>query len=157
MKSRLIALNVHDALSRLVEGSCDVLISRHHPSQPFQLAADRYEMVSLGNEVVPYVKPDGDREGAPRYRSPGRLDRVYETDMAEGLKETRERGESRDGAARSHDGDSRLPRKTDAGGATRSAEENDCPWFPQYLLQAGTLPTGAADALWTFLVGVSTI
>ena len=117
MKSRLIALNVHDAVLRLVEGSCDVLISYHHPSQPFQLDANRYEMVSLGNEVVaPYVKPDS--EGAPRYQLPGRpayplpylgyapgaylgrivdqllkesptaihLDRVYETDMAEGLK-----------------------------------------------------------------------
>jgi len=117
IKSRLIALNVHDAVLRLVEGSCDVLISYHHPSQPFLLDADRYETVSLGNEVVaPYVKPDS--EGAPRYQLPGRpahplpylgyapgaylgrmvdqllkesrtaihLDRVYETDMAEGLK-----------------------------------------------------------------------
>jgi len=117
IKSSLIALNVHDAVSRLVEGSCDVLISYHHPSQPFQLDADRYEMVSLGNEIVaPYVKPDS--EGAPRHQLPGRpahplpylgyapgaylgrmvdqllkesrtpihLDRVYETDMAEGLK-----------------------------------------------------------------------
>ena len=117
MKSRLIALNVHDAVLRLVEGSCDLLISYHHPSQPFQLDADRYEMVSLGNEVVaPYVRPDA--QGAPRYQLPGRpvqplpylgyapgaylgrmvdqllkesrtaihLDRVYETDMAEGLK-----------------------------------------------------------------------
>jgi len=117
MKSRLIALNVHDAVSRLVEGSCDVLISYHHPSQPFQLDAARYEMVSLGNEIVsPYVKPNS--EGAPRHQLPGRpahplpylgyapgaylgrmvdqllkesrtpihLDRVYETDMAEGLK-----------------------------------------------------------------------
>jgi DNA-binding transcriptional LysR family regulator len=117
IKSRLIALNVHDAVMRLVEGSCDVLIGYHHASQPYQLDADRYEMVSLGEEVVaPYVKPDA--QGAPMYLLPGvagqplpylgyapgaylghmvelilkqapaaiHFDRVYETDMAEGLK-----------------------------------------------------------------------
>ncbi|MDP2368401.1 LysR substrate-binding domain-containing protein [Rhodoferax sp.] len=117
IKSRLIALNVHDAVMRLVEGSCDLLIAYHHPSQPYQLDTDRYEMVSLGEETVaPYVKPDAD--GAPMYQLPGRagqllpylgyapgaylgqmvdlilkqaatpihFDRVYETDMAEGLK-----------------------------------------------------------------------
>jgi DNA-binding transcriptional LysR family regulator len=117
IKSRLIALNVHDAVMRLVEGSCDVLIAYHHPSQPFQLDADRYEMVTLGQETLaPYCKPDAN--GEPMFRLPGRaghplpylgyapgaylgrvtelilkqastaihLDRVYETDMAEGLK-----------------------------------------------------------------------
>ena len=117
LKSRLIALNVHDAVLRLVEGSCDLLIAYHHPSQPLQLDTNRYEMVRLGSEVVaPWVKPDS--EGAPRYRLPGRpgqplpylgyapgaylsgvvdqlikdskvaihLDRIYETDMSEGLK-----------------------------------------------------------------------
>jgi DNA-binding transcriptional LysR family regulator len=117
IKSRLIALNVHDAVMRLVEGSCDLLIAYHHTSQPYQLDADRYEMVSLGEEVVaPYSRPDAD--GAPLFQLPGRLgqplpylsyapgaylgqmvelilkqsntaihfDRVYETDMAEGLK-----------------------------------------------------------------------
>ena len=116
-KSRLIALNVHDAVMRLVEGSCDLLITYHHESQPFQLDTNRYEMVSLGQEVLaPYVKPDAD--GQPLYQLPGHagqplpylgyapgaylgrvtdlilkesstplhLDRVYETDMAEGLK-----------------------------------------------------------------------
>lgn len=117
IKSRLIALNVHDAVMRLVEGSCDLLIAYHHPSQPFQLDPERYEMVSLGEEIVaPYVKPDS--QGQPLYQLPGRagqplpylgyapgaylgqmvelilkqsqtpihFDRVYETDMAEGLK-----------------------------------------------------------------------
>jgi DNA-binding transcriptional LysR family regulator len=117
IKSRLIALNVHDAVLRLVEGSCDLLIAYHHPSQPYQLDADRYEMVSLGQEVVaPYVRPGPD--GGPLFRLPGspgqplpylgyapgaylgqmvelilkqcgtaiHFDRVYETDMAEGLK-----------------------------------------------------------------------
>ncbi len=117
LKSRLIALNVHDAVLRLVEGGCDVLIAYHHPSQPFQLDADRYEMVTLGQEVIsPYAKAGAD--GQPLFCLPGRpgqplpylgyapgaylgrvtelilkqsgtaihLDRVYETDMAEGLK-----------------------------------------------------------------------
>ncbi|MBU0587411.1 MAG: LysR family transcriptional regulator [Gammaproteobacteria bacterium] len=117
IKSRLIALNVHDAVMRLVEGSCDLLIAYQHASQPFQLDAGRYEMVSLGQEVIaPYVKPDA--QGKPMYVLPGKanqrlpylgyapgaylgqvvdlilkqsstaihFDRVYETDMAEGLK-----------------------------------------------------------------------
>jgi LysR family transcriptional regulator, hypochlorite-specific transcription factor HypT len=117
IKSRLIALNVHDAVMRLVEGSCDVLIAYHHSSQPFQLDADRYEMVTLGQETLaPYCKADA--QGEPLFKLPGRaghplpylgyapgaylgrvaelvlkqagtaihLDRVYETDMAEGLK-----------------------------------------------------------------------
>ena len=117
LKSRLIALNVHDAVMRLVEGSCDLLIAYHHVSQPLQLDPDRYEMVTLGHEVLaPYVKPDV--EGRPLFQLPGRpgqllpylgyapgaylsrmvdlllkesgtaihLDRVYETDIAEGLK-----------------------------------------------------------------------
>jgi len=117
IKSRLIALNVHDAVMQLVEGSCDLLIAYHHSSQPLQLDPARYEMVSLGEEVIaPYVKPDS--SGAPMFVLPGRtghllpylgyapgaylgqmvdlilkqattaihFDRVYETDMAEGLK-----------------------------------------------------------------------
>lgn len=117
LKSRLIALNVHDAAMQLVEGGCDVLIAYHHPSQPLQLDPARYDMVSLGHETLqPYVRalPDG----APAWTLPGsvgrpvpylaygsgaylgrlselllkqagaaiHLDRVYETDMAEGLK-----------------------------------------------------------------------
>ncbi|MEO6319885.1 MAG: LysR substrate-binding domain-containing protein, partial [Polaromonas sp.] len=114
---RLIALNVHDAVLRLVEGSCDLLISYHHDSQPFQLDPERYEMVLLGQEVLaPFCRANA--AGEPEFSLPGRigqplpylgyapgaylgrivdlilkqstaaihLDRVYETDMAEGLK-----------------------------------------------------------------------
>jgi LysR family transcriptional regulator, hypochlorite-specific transcription factor HypT len=117
IKSRLMAMNVHDAVMRLVEGSCDLLIAYHHSSQPIQLDAARYEMLPLGQETLsPYVKPD--EQGQPRFRLPGtqahplpylayapgaymgraveqllkasatpvHLDRVYETDMSEGLK-----------------------------------------------------------------------
>ncbi len=116
-KSRLIALNVHDAVMRLVEGGCDLLIAYHHSSQPFQLDSSRYEMVRLGEELLaPYAKPDA--KGQPMFMLPGtaaeplpflaygpgaylgrltelllkeadmpvHLERVYETDMAEGLK-----------------------------------------------------------------------
>ena len=61
-KSRLIALNVHDAVMHLVEGSCDLLLAYHHPSQPLPLNPDRYEMLSLGRETLAaYAKagPDG--------------------------------------------------------------------------------------------------
>jgi len=117
IKSRLIALNVHDAAMRLVEGGCDLLIAYHHPSQPLQIDAERYDMVVLGQEVIaPYVKVGPDNQ--PVWHLPGtahrplpylgyaagaylggvtdwilkqagtpiHLDRVYETDMAEGLK-----------------------------------------------------------------------
>lgn len=117
LKSRLIALNVHDAVMRLAEGACDLLIAYHHPSQPFQLSADGYEWLSLGQEVVaPYACANGN--GQPLHLLPGKrhrplpylgyasgaymarmvelilkgshaavhLERVYETDMAEGLK-----------------------------------------------------------------------
>jgi DNA-binding transcriptional LysR family regulator len=117
IKSRLIALNVHDAVMRLVEGSCDLLIAYHHAAQPIQLDAERYEMMPLGRELLaPYVKPN--ELGGPLYALPGtasapvpylayapgaylgravdqlvkqggtpvHLDRIYETDMAEGLK-----------------------------------------------------------------------
>jgi DNA-binding transcriptional LysR family regulator len=116
MKCRLIALNVHDAVLRMTEGSCDLLVAYHHPSQPLQLSPDRYEMLSLGQETLaPYAKAGP--EGGPLFRLEAAgaripflgyasgaymarlvdqilksslvlpmLDTVYETDMAEGLK-----------------------------------------------------------------------
>jgi DNA-binding transcriptional LysR family regulator len=117
VKSRLTALNVHDAVLQLTEGSCDLLIAYHHASQPLQLSTERYEMLSLGHEsLAPYAKADA--AGQPMFRvaaddgafvpflsyasgaylgrlvelivklspTPLRLDAIYETDMAEGLK-----------------------------------------------------------------------
>jgi LysR family transcriptional regulator, hypochlorite-specific transcription factor HypT len=117
VKSRLIALNVHDAVMLLTEGSCDLLLAYHHPSQPLPLSPERYEMLSLGHEVLaPYAKRDD--AGQPMFCLPAqasirvpflgyasgaylgrlveqiiklspaqlRLDPLYETDMAEGLK-----------------------------------------------------------------------
>jgi LysR family transcriptional regulator, hypochlorite-specific transcription factor HypT len=114
-KSCLIALNVHDAVLRLTEASCDLLIAYHHPSQPLQLNPDRYEMLTLGHETLAaYAKagPDGrpmfsltTNENIPylsyaggaylgrlvelivkQAQTPLKLDSLYETDMAEGLK-----------------------------------------------------------------------
>ncbi|MDP2006463.1 MAG: LysR substrate-binding domain-containing protein [Rubrivivax sp.] len=117
LKTRLTAMNVHDAVLRLTEGGCDLLIAYHHASQPLQLSADRYEMLSLGQETLaPYARADA--AGQPLFTLPGRageavpflafasgaymsrlvevilkqapvplrLDTVYETDRAEGLK-----------------------------------------------------------------------
>ena len=116
-KSRLIALNVHDAVMHLVEGSCDLLIAYQHPSQPIALDADHYDVLVLGQEVLaPFTRPLAN--GRPSHVLPGTaahplpylgyapgaylgqiveqlmrmssepvyLDRVYETDMSEGLK-----------------------------------------------------------------------
>jgi LysR family transcriptional regulator, hypochlorite-specific transcription factor HypT len=72
IKSRLIALNVHDAVSRLAEGGCDLLLAYHHPSHPVQLDTDRYDMVVLGQEkLAPYCRPDA--QGLPRYLLPGQM------------------------------------------------------------------------------------
>jgi DNA-binding transcriptional LysR family regulator len=117
IKSRLIALNVHDAAMRLVEGSCDVLIAYHHPRSrcSWMPTATRWSR-SAPRRSRPYCKPDAaGRTPVPPARPPGaaaalprvrtrrlprardrpaaqagrhaiHLDRVYETDMAEGLK-----------------------------------------------------------------------
>ena len=116
VKTRLIALNVHDAVLRLTESGCDLLIAYHHPSQPLQLSPDRYDMLSLGHETLAaYAKADA--QGQPLFRLgaggsptpllayasgaymghmveqiirqlpvPPSLETTYETDMAEGLK-----------------------------------------------------------------------
>jgi LysR family transcriptional regulator, hypochlorite-specific transcription factor HypT len=115
LRTRLVALNVHDAVMQLTEGSCDLLIAYNHPSESLPLGPDRYEMLSLGHETLaPFAKADA--QGEPMFRLPGdgtpvpflsygagaylgrlvqqigrvgvplKLDPIYETDMAEGLK-----------------------------------------------------------------------
>ncbi|TDM05440.1 MAG: LysR family transcriptional regulator [Ideonella sp. MAG2] len=70
VKTRLIALNVHDAVMRLTEGGCDLLIAYHHATHPLQLSPDRYEMLTLGQETLaPYTKADA--SGQPMFRLPG--------------------------------------------------------------------------------------
>jgi LysR family transcriptional regulator, hypochlorite-specific transcription factor HypT len=114
--SKLVALNVHDAVLQLVEGSCDLLICYHHASQPFDLDSSRYEMLSLARETLQPVC--GAHKGRALHKLPGtpqkplpylfytpnaylaqiteslvatadpplHLERCYETDIAEGLK-----------------------------------------------------------------------
>ncbi|MDH5539289.1 MAG: LysR substrate-binding domain-containing protein, partial [Rhizobacter sp.] len=67
MKTRLTALNVHDAVMLLTEGSCDLLIAYHHASQPLQLSTERYEALSLGSETLAaYAKAN--TAGQPLFR-----------------------------------------------------------------------------------------
>ena len=74
LRSRLIAANVHDAVMRLVEGGCDLLMCYHHPRQPVQLDAQRYDMLLLGRErIAPYARCD--RQGKPEFALPGGRDR----------------------------------------------------------------------------------
>jgi DNA-binding transcriptional LysR family regulator len=68
--SRLMALNVHDAVLQLVEGGCDLLLCYHHPRQPVQLDPGRYDMLVLGREVLRAYARCG-RTGQPDYRLPG--------------------------------------------------------------------------------------
>ena len=116
VRSRLTALNVHDAVLRLTDGGCDLLIAYHHASLPLQLSPERYELLSLGQETLAaYSQPDA--QGGPRHvlaadgppvpllayasgaymghmveqilrklPAPPALEVAYETDMAEGLK-----------------------------------------------------------------------
>ena len=70
VKTRLVAANVHDAVLRLTEGGCDLLIAYHHPAQPLQINPSRYEMLSLGSETLgPYARAD--EAGQPMFRLPG--------------------------------------------------------------------------------------
>ncbi|OWW21923.1 LysR family transcriptional regulator [Noviherbaspirillum denitrificans] len=70
LRTRLIALNVHDAVMTMVEGGCDLLLCYHHPRQPVQLDASRYEMLTLGNEALrAYSRCD--RSGTPQFLLPG--------------------------------------------------------------------------------------
>lgn len=68
--TRLNALNVHDAVMTMVEGGCDLLLCYHHPRQPVQLDASRYDVLVLGSETLrPYARCD--KSGKPRLLLPG--------------------------------------------------------------------------------------
>ncbi|NVE00334.1 LysR family transcriptional regulator [Massilia sp. BJB1822] len=71
INSRLMALNVHDAVLQLVEGGCDLLLCYHHPRQPVQLDPGRYDMLVLGREALrAYARCDKNRQ--PEFMLPGR-------------------------------------------------------------------------------------
>ncbi|NMM36558.1 MAG: LysR family transcriptional regulator [Glaciimonas sp.] len=74
ISTRLIALNVHDAVMTLVEGGCDLLLCYHHPLQPLQLDASRYDMLTLGRESLrAYSRCDKTtvRTTVPKFLLPG--------------------------------------------------------------------------------------
>ncbi len=72
INTRLIALNVHDAVMTMVEGGCDLLLCYHHPRQPIQLNAGRYDMLVMGREILrPYSRCD--KSGRPDYPFPGNV------------------------------------------------------------------------------------
>jgi LysR family transcriptional regulator, hypochlorite-specific transcription factor HypT len=185
IKSRLIALNVHDAAMRLVEGGCDLLIAYHHDALPLQLDAERYEMVTLGEELLaPYCKPDA--SGQPAYRLPGRaghplpylgygagaylgrmadlivrqsrtpihLDRVYETDMAEGLRVMALEGHGLAFLPHSAvEKDLRAQRLVSAAPPELAGLQMTMQVRAYRGVPAGKdAPKGAAQALWDFLV-----
>lgn len=70
INSRLMALNVHDAVLQMVEGGCDLLLCYHHPRQPVQLDPSRYDMLVLGQESLrAYARCDKNR--VPQFTLPG--------------------------------------------------------------------------------------
>ncbi|MDB5841975.1 MAG: LysR family transcriptional regulator [Herminiimonas sp.] len=70
LNTRLIALNVHDAVMSMVDGGCDLLLCYHHPRQPVQLDASRYDMILLGREALRAYAHCG-RDGVPDFVLPG--------------------------------------------------------------------------------------
>jgi DNA-binding transcriptional LysR family regulator len=71
LHSRLMALNVHDAVLQLVDGGCDLLLCYHHPRQPVQLDPGRYDMLVMGREALrAYARTDKARQ--PEFQLPGR-------------------------------------------------------------------------------------
>ena len=70
ISTRLIALNVHDAVMTLVDGGCDLLLCYHHPLQPLQLDPSRYDMITLGRESLrAYSRCD--KLAVPEFLLPG--------------------------------------------------------------------------------------
>src|SRR5471032_2352548 len=70
ISSRLMALNVHDAVMQLVEGGCDLLLCYHHPRQPVQLDPGRYDMLVLGRESLRAYARCG-KNKVPEFTLPG--------------------------------------------------------------------------------------
>ena len=73
INSRLLALNVHDAVMSLAEGGCDLMLCYHHPQQPLLLDPAQYEMISMGTEALrAYSRCD--KSGAPDFMLPGTIE-----------------------------------------------------------------------------------
>ncbi|MGQ7248418.1 LysR substrate-binding domain-containing protein [Halomonas sp. V046] len=115
LPTRLLAMNVGEAIHVLREGNCDLMLAYYDPYASMQLDAEVFPSFSIGQvKMIPVCVPDD--EGAPRFPLDGkesipylaytqgaflgrsvrmllkndparmRLRTVYETAMAEGLK-----------------------------------------------------------------------
>ncbi|MHB0775531.1 LysR family transcriptional regulator [Halomonas sp. WWR20] len=116
LPTRLVAMNVGDAIHVLREGNCDLMLAYHDPYATMQLDAEAFPSFSIGQvKMLPVCVPRED--GTPRFPLSGeeesipflaytqgaflgrsvrmllkndplrmRLKTVYETAMAEGLK-----------------------------------------------------------------------
>ncbi len=66
---RLLATNVHDAVTAHVAGLADVLLCFHHAQQPIFLDPDHYDRVAIASEWFrPYTAV---RRGQPAFKLPG--------------------------------------------------------------------------------------
>jgi DNA-binding transcriptional LysR family regulator len=73
INSRLLALNVHDAVMSLVEGGCDLMLCYHHPQQPLLLDPAQYDMISMGSETLrAYARCD--KSSQPDFLLPGTIE-----------------------------------------------------------------------------------
>lgn len=73
INSRLLALNVHDAVMSLVEGGCDLMLCYHHPQQPLLLDPAQYDMISMGSETLrAYARSD--KSGQADFLLPGTIE-----------------------------------------------------------------------------------
>ncbi|MEQ6888070.1 LysR substrate-binding domain-containing protein [Halomonas sp. CS7] len=115
LPTRLVAMNVGDAIHVLREGNCDLMLAYYDPYASMQLDAEVFPSFSIGQvKMLPVCLPD--EQGTPRFTLEGqesipylaytqgaflgrsvrmllkndpvrmRLRTVYETAMAEGLK-----------------------------------------------------------------------
>jgi LysR family transcriptional regulator, hypochlorite-specific transcription factor HypT len=66
---RLLAANVHDAVTAMIAGLADVLICFHHAQQPIYLDQGQYDGVLLGTEWLRPYSPV--KRGQPIYTLPG--------------------------------------------------------------------------------------
>ena len=73
INSRLLALNVHDAVMSLTELGFDLILCYHNPQQPLLLDPAQYDMISMGTETLrAYAKAN--KEGQPIFQLPGTIE-----------------------------------------------------------------------------------
>ncbi|WP_413616600.1 LysR substrate-binding domain-containing protein [Halomonas cupida] len=148
LPTRLIAMNVGEAIHVLREGNCDLMLAYHDPYATMQLDAEVFPSFSIGSvKMVPVCLPDG--QGQPMFPLEGsdplpylaytqgaflgrsvrmllkndplrmRLRTVYETAMAEGLK-----GMMMQGVGMAWIPDFCLRQELNEGRVVRAAAEN---------------------------------